>query len=447
MQVKVLLPLLALSFQFINPCSPQNKPTRTPTETDTIHDVQITCLDIVGKPRTHEAEGLFEPSEKAVITASVTSEVTQVLVGEGDAVAEGDPVVMLSGADLQLRADLLRAQQKEIDARLKKSQADLKSLGKVEDRPVSNEETKFLDEEDYATPPPEPKQYGPAETSKKPSTLNELVDVLAAMSERYAKKVEILDKQLLDLTQKSPVKGIVVKVHASAKNHVDERTALVEIAQTDPMSVVFQLPEDVANFVDKHSTVTVTLVDAPKITGEGNVFFIDPNVDQSKRTITIKAHVANLKNDIKGGQKATVVVATRKVDEHKMVSKKALVFDKKKIYLYFVEVNQARMHEVKTTGKEDPKGRVEVMTDLTSDDPIIINKPETLMNGAFVRIVGEKNAVCETHRTLVEDPVVEDSRESTGGGVATSTGTGTKTGVGSGVDIPTPTGDVPGGGF
>lgn len=459
MQAKILLPLLALSFQFINPCSPQNKPTRTPSETDTVYDVKVTCLDIVGVPRTHDVSGEFEPSEVAVVTASVTSEVTQVLVEVGDTVVENDPVVMLSGADLQTKLDLLKAQSKEIDARLKKAQGDFKSLGKVEDRPVTVDEAKFLDEEDFATPPPEPKQYGPAEETKKPNTLRELVDVLTAMSERYAKKVEVLEKQLADLTQKSPVNGIVTKVHASAKNHVDERTALLEISRTDPMSVVFALPEDVASFVDKHSTVTVSVVDEPRIAVDGTVYFIDPNIDTTHKTITMKAHVTNPKNLIKGGQKANVIVSTRKVDESKFVDKKALVFEKKKVLLYYVEMNQARVREIRAVGKEDKKGRMEVEVDLSNEDPIILDKPEGLMNGSFVKILPEYAKACDRGVSGLDASTETDAGEFTdeatsditGSDTATSTAKSTGTGK-SGVQdksksVDTTTGDVPGGGY
>lgn len=394
MHAKVIIPLFALGFQFINPCSPQNRPTRVPTDTDTIYDVQVVCIDTTGKPRTHDAEGEFEAAERAVITAAIESEVSQVLVGEGDSVIEGDPLIMLSGADLQNRIDLVKAEQKEVDARLKKAQSELKLLGKDEDKPMSIEDAKFLDEEDTTAPPPEPKNYGPAEPAQKTGTLREFIDVLSAMSERLAKKIEILEKQISDLTQKSPVKGIVTKVYVAATNKVDEKSALLDIVKTDPMSVVFSLPEDVANFVDKHSTVSVSLVDAPKITGEGTVYFIDPNLDNIKKTITIKAHVSNTGNEIKGGQKAKVTVSTRKIDEKKFLPKTALIFEKKKVYVYYVETNQARQKEVQVVGKEDDKGRFEIMTDLTSDDPVIVKKPEALLNGAFVKIMPEKENGC-----------------------------------------------------
>lgn len=49
---------------------------------------------------------------------------------------------------------------------------------------------------------------------------------------------------------------------------------------------------------------------------------------------------------------------------------------------------------MQVVGKEDDKGRFEIMTDLTSDDPVIVKKPEALLNGAFVKIMPEKENGC-----------------------------------------------------
>jgi multidrug efflux pump subunit AcrA (membrane-fusion protein) len=383
---KSLIAIMAIAFQIANPCSEKNKPQmREPGATDPVYEVEVVYPEHSATPRTHTVDGQFEASEVVYVTAGFAGEVSQVLVNEGDTVAENDPVVILSNADLNDTLDLARARLKEVDAHLKKALSSLRALGD-DDRPVTTEETRFLDDEDTLNVPPPPKNYGPADDSdKKPSTLRELIATLEATSERLGKQIEVMEKKLLGLTHTSPVGGVVVKKHVAEKTKVAEQNSMLEIAKTDPMSVVFKLPDDVASFVDKHSTVKVTPVDAPDVNAEGTVYFIDPNVNTLTRTIEIKAHVVNDQGLIKGGQKAKVVVATRKIDQIMALPKKTLVYENKKMFLYIVDGSQARLREVKV-GKDLGTGQIEVISSLTVDDAIIVNRPAALKNGSFVKI-------------------------------------------------------------
>lgn len=386
MHARPLIAIIALAFQLANPCSEKNKPqVREPGETDPVYEVEVVYPENSATPRTHLVDGQFEASEVTYITAGYAGDVSQVLVNEGDTVAENDPLVILSNSDLNDALDLARARQKEVDAHLKKAQSSLRALGE-DDRPVTVEETRFLDDDDLNVTPPPPKPYGSADdTNKKPNTLRELIATLEASSERLGKQIEILEKKLLNMTHNSPVSGIVIKKHVAEKTKVAEQNNMMEIARTNPMSVVFKLPEDVASFVDKHSTVKVSPVDAPDVSGEGTVYFIDPNVNTLTRTIEMKAHVANDKGLIKGGQKAKVEVATRKIDQIMSLPKKTLVYENKKMFLAIVDGNQARLREVKV-GKDLGQGNIEVISNLSVDDAIIVNRPAGLKNGSFVKI-------------------------------------------------------------
>lgn len=379
----LIIPLMAVSFTFVNPCDPPKEQEIQPTENDVIHDVTVIYPEFKSVPRAYSVEGVFAPSEVTTITANANGTIEELFVREGDSVQINDPVVSLSNTETLDMIDLKRALLKEYQARLNEVQAKLEA-SRGEDRPLPIRETEFLDEEPLGAPVTKP--FGSAsEQETKPQTFKELAEVLESAMDRLQKEADYLDRLLLNLTQNSPVSGVVTKIHVSAGNKVKEQDKLVEISQTNPLSVTFMVPDSVASFVDKNSTVKVEPLDAQEFKGEGTVYFISPNVDTASGRIEIKATVSNDEGRMKGGQKAQVHLATRKMDRVIVLPKRVLHFEDNKTYVFTVFHNQAKLVSVEP-GEETPDGQVQIFGDLRVDDPIVIDRPVELKHDSYVRV-------------------------------------------------------------
>lgn len=377
-------PLLGLSFSFVNPCTPQSKGPKTAKIPDKVFEVSVVHPEFSTVAQDYAVDGQFDASEVSVVTANSIGEISEVLVNEGDAVTKDDPLVVLSNTTLLELIDLKRARAKEFTTRLKETQTRLtRNYG--EDIPATVEDTLFLDEEPVDEMQQQ-KDYGTATpTQNKPASLKVLAEVLETTADSLNKQADALDRKLLELSHTSPVSGVVTKVHVTPGNGVREQDKLIEISQMDPMSVTFLLPDEVASFIDKHSVVKVSPVDAPEVVGEGTVYFISPNIDPANGKIEVRAHVSNPDLRIKGGQKATIKVATRKMDRVIVLPKQVLYFENGKTYVFIVFKDQAKLVEVEASSP-DEKGQVQIAGDLKVDDAIIINRPMDLVHNSYVKV-------------------------------------------------------------
>jgi multidrug efflux pump subunit AcrA (membrane-fusion protein) len=380
----LFIPLLALSFTFVNPCSPNSRfVNKEPKPTDRIYDVEVIYPKFNDVPRVHEVAGIFEPAEVSVVTAVGDGAVEQILVSVGDKVLKDDPLLKLSGKNLSDLAELKRLRVKELELRLKKARASFQNMA-VPDRPVMQEEVDFLDEEPLDESASRRDFENTAKKEEEPSSLKGLVEVLETMIARLSKEVEILEGKIRLLAQGSPVTGVVSKIFTAEKNHVQEGDQLLEVSRLEPMLVAFDLPQDVASFVDKYSKVKVAPQDAPAIEGDGTVSFISPNVDSAKGTIQLKAELSNPDLKIKGAQQARVKIETRKVDAVMGVPLKAVVKDADKTFIYVVQGNFVKRVEARVL-RDLEGGHVEIVADVRVDDPVVVNPPVDLADGAFVR--------------------------------------------------------------
>lgn len=376
--------LLALSFSFVNPCSPDNKST-APSSNDTIHQVQTVKPTFKSVSKTYKAKGEFTPSELTYITANARGTIEQIYVDVGDRVSKDDPITAIANNQIIEMIDIKRSRIAELQARLDQAQGRVADAD-GEDLPTTIEDTMFMDE-DPIDEPTANKNFGDSNTKpESPRTVKGMIDILETTIARLTKEASALDRQMLDLVQNSPVSGVVTAKLVSDNNLVKPQDKLIEIAQTNPLSVTFKLPDNIASYVDKNSKVKVFPTDAPEFTGSGTVYYINPNIDQASKTIEIKAHISNPDNRIKGGQQAEVTVSTRKTDRVIVLPKEVLHQEDNKTYVFIVYRNKAKLVQV-TTGEEDEQGNVQIFGDLRVDDPIIIKRPPELKHNSFIKVV------------------------------------------------------------
>lgn len=381
----VIAPLLAISFTFVNPCSKKAAQySPTPKQDDEVFEVSVIYPQFKNLPRLYKSEGVFDVSEKVVIKAKASGKVEELFVSEGDVVEKGDPLFVIDSNDLQDEIDLKRLKIKELTSRLKILKGKLDGVSSA-DMPVSNEDVEFLDDDfiDQDTPQ---KNYGTAQKKELPETVQDLAKLVEDMIKRFDKEVLILEKRLLDLSHKSPADGVVTAVFEAEKNNVSYKDQVIEVSQINPLSVKFFLPSDVASFIDKQTEVALTLKDNPDVKSKGTVYFIAPNVDPTKKTIEVRAHMTNEDGKIKGGQKADIEVLTRKIDRVLILPKQALVYENGKTFLFVIKGSQAKLLEVEK-GRELDNKMVEVIADISVDDPVVVERPMDLKNKSFVKII------------------------------------------------------------
>jgi multidrug efflux pump subunit AcrA (membrane-fusion protein) len=399
--------LLAFSFTFVNPCSQEGK-IQKPKSSDKIYEVTVVYPKFISVPKKYFVQGRLDVSETSFVTANTTGDVEQIFVTEGDHVEKNDPIIALSNVHILEQIDLKRAKIKEYQARLADAEAKISGL-EGEDRPVAIEETQFLDEEPIDEPVV--KDFGDANDAlPQPQTLKTLSEVLDKHIDVLTKEADILDRRLLELNQSSPVNGVITKILVSDRNKVKEQDRLIAISQINPLSVTFKVPQETANYIDKHSTVTVTPKDAPDMKAIGTVYYIGPNIEAKSGKVEIRAHVANENGNLKGGQETDVFVSTRKMGRVVVLPKSVVHYDEDKQTNVFIAFrNQAKLVEI-SLGEDMGNNNIQIHGDLRVDDPIIIDRPKELKHNSFVKMVEQKPGL-ERLEKIVKEAAPEEITE------------------------------------
>ncbi len=380
----IMLPLVALSFSFVNPCQKAPDKGLTPAPSDKIFDVSVIHPEFKSISKTHSVDGTIDVSAVNTVTAAGPGALEQIFVNEGDTVAQGDPLTTISNTELMDLITIKRAKVTEVQAKLDEVRARLEGSPQG-DQPTSADDNTFLDED--ATDKPVKTPFGPADaTVTPPKTLAAMVTYLQARVDTLTKQADELDHQLQSLSQVSAVNGVVTKIIASKGNRVNAQDKILEISTTNPMSVTFFLPENVASHIYKTAKVSVTPTTASDLNATGTVYFISPNIDTTTSTFEIRAHIDNPDGRIKGNQKANVQVATNRMDRVVVLPKNVIAYENSKPTIFIVYKDQAKQINV-TLGDATDDGQVQVYGDLRVDDPIIVGRPADLKNNSFVKII------------------------------------------------------------
>lgn len=363
---------------------------------DIVFEVSTTFPRFVEKPRLVTGEGKFSASDELVVKAELAGKVEKIFIQEGDRVSVGDPLCLMKSEDLIMELETRQAQLKEAEAALDYDHRRLEvpGLPPPGNKPEEENEPFFVDEE----APQKNQQEKPVEVGEKqnpsdpktlePRDLPETIRLNETRIERLNKELDQIEGQLQKLTVTSAIAGVVRKRNITEGSSILPGEALFEIINPDPITLTFNVPQEVSSYVDKLVKVEASPLSAPELTLEGSVFFISPAIDPVQKTLEMRIHLPNEKGLIKAGQEGQARVATRKIEKVLVVPVRALVREGSDDYIYLVSGREARKTKVI---RREPLGDSEISIDanIRIDEPIIIRGHDQLKDGSFVKITSE----------------------------------------------------------
>lgn len=214
--------------------------------------------------RAEEIQGLVVPLKSVSVASPVLQEVVdQVLVEEGDAVKEGQPIV-------QLRAE--------------------KEALQVEQYHKLVEQKSFV-------------AKGAAALAKDKMMSREAV--LEKETELQLAEINLRQAQVLlkEKTVRSPLNGIVVKKYKESGESVDRAEKLLDIVNIDEVYVQFYVDPKLLNVIKENQIVPVGFPVIGEQKFAGKVAFVDPRIDATSGLFRVKLLVANPGHAIKPGMR------------------------------------------------------------------------------------------------------------------------------------------------
>jgi multidrug efflux system membrane fusion protein len=218
--------------------------------------------------------GTVQAFNTVTVHVRVDGELKKVAFTEGQDVHAGDLLAQVDPAPFQTALEQTVAKKAQDEAQLANAQLDLKRDTDLVQQKIATQQT-----------------Y---------DTQKAFVDQLAATVKADQASIDSAKVQLDYTTITSPLEGRtgIRQVDQGNIVHAVDVNGLVVITQLHPISVVFTLPEQALNEIQKESSsneVTVLAVDRDNTTqlGEGKLAVIDNQIDTTTGTIRLKATFAN----------------------------------------------------------------------------------------------------------------------------------------------------------
>ncbi len=246
--------------------------------------VRVEAVDLVDRI---EATGQLIPEDSAAIAAEVAGRVTGIRIDEGEAAGEGDVVLDIDPERRALERDRARAQLDQAQATLREQEREYKRIQELHGRNVASERQ---------------------------------LDAVVAQLELARSRVDaaraelrVAERALEDASVKAPFAGLIAKRLVSTGEYVAQAQPLFELVALDPIQVEFHVNEVDSGRVRRGQRVDVRVAPYPGEVFQAKVDVVSPTIDETSRTLRLKATMENADGRLRPGLFARVDlgVATR----------------------------------------------------------------------------------------------------------------------------------------
>jgi len=306
---------------------------------------------------TLEAIGSFLPEDEVTVGAEVDGTIKKLFVDEGAIVQKTQPLLEIDDEKFRLVVDETSAQLRESHARLANSQSTLARMTKLLQDGVVDQQ-----------------RFDDARTQ---------VALHQAAVEKLQALLNQVQKSLRDTHVVAPMEGIVSTRMVAVGEYVKVGAALLKIVDSNPLKLVFSLPEKDAGLIRSGQKVIISTRVYPGATFDGSIYFINPKIDTATRTIEVKAWVDNSAYKLRPGFFVDVTVMLDK-RQALVLPESAVTVREGRIIAMAVENGKVVYRRVTPGVRFD--GKVEVLDGVSTNDTIVIYGRSEITEGTNVKV-------------------------------------------------------------
>ncbi|PEN14661.1 efflux transporter periplasmic adaptor subunit [Longibacter salinarum] len=309
------------------------------------------------EPTVYRYSGTIQGARRIPLSTKMMGTITSLDVEAGDRVRRGQTLV-------QVRSQNVRAQKRQVEARLQEARAALKNAK------TNFERIESLKAKDSATQ----KEFDDAETG----------------FERAKARVEALESQLAEIndtldysTITSPIDGFVVEKRAEEGALATPGRPLLVVETLDELKAVVQVPEAEINRFKMGESVNVEIGAADDATLSGEVTQINPGGNYASRQFEVQVKLnRDDAGDIKSGMYAEVLYPVEEAPTL-TVPADAIVHRGQLTGLFAVHDSTALLRWVRVG--EQRGDRIEVLSGLRPGETYIADATGRILDGQTVR--------------------------------------------------------------
>ena len=334
-----------------------------------------------------DASGYVTPRRRATVSAKVTGKLEEVLVEEGDEVAEGQIVAHLDDADAQAQLAAARAELEVARAALVELEVELDDARRTLRRVRGLHRDGVASEEELDR----------AETAEAAR-----VAALALARRRVEATqaaVAVADRAVENHVVRAPFAGIVVSKDAQGGEMVSPvsagggytRTGIATIVDMDSLEIEVDVNESYIARVEPGQPVEATLDAYPEWRIPASVITVIPTADRQKATVRVRIAFAALDPRILPDMGVRVAFREeadedqRQAREGVLIPHSALVTDGGTSFVYVVGPEE-RVERRAVSAASSEGDEAQVRAGLRPGEQIVADPPSTLADGTPVRV-------------------------------------------------------------
>jgi len=315
---------------------------------------RVIALDVTDRI---EATGELLAKERAQIAAEVGGRVTEILIDEGSAAAQGEAVLTIDPERRTLERDSARARVTESHAALREQERDYERIRELHQRNVASQT-----------------QLDQVETKLK-----------LARSRRAAAEAELgmQERALADAVVRAPFAGLIADRLVSRGEYVTPGQQLFELVSLDPIEVEFHLTEVDSGRVKLGNDVGVRVAPFPDETFSAQVTIVSPTIDPRTRTLRVKAQLENADGRLRPGLFARVDLGIARREDVPMIAEEAVLQRADGAVVFrALDDNRVERRVIELGAYHD--GMVEIAKGLAPGDLVVLRGQAGLADGQLV---------------------------------------------------------------
>jgi membrane fusion protein (multidrug efflux system) len=203
-------------------------------------------------------------------------------------------------------------------------------------------------------------------------------------------ELELARARLDKSTISAPFDGVVGLRKVSVGDFVDAGDEVVNVEQIDPLKADFRVAESYLGAVRPGQRIELGVDAFPGQAFTGEVYAIDPLIDEAGRSILLRAKLPNPDHVLRPGLFARVTLVLNEREGAIQVPEQALVPQGQDQFVFKVEDGKAAFTKVTTGIRRE--GMVEIIEGLAPDDEVVTAGQLKIRDGAEVQPVPQAEA-------------------------------------------------------
>lgn len=201
--------------------------------------------------------------------------------------------------------------------------------------------------------------------------------------------LELMRQQLDDCEIRAPFDGLLGDRLVSPGQVITRSTRITTLIDISPIKIDFRVPERLIGRLRIGQTIALRVPAYPDESFEGEVFFIDNEVDPATRSVLVKAMNPNPDHRLRPGMFGNLDLVLHTRENAVVIPDAALIKQGDRTFVFVIDENDTAQMRPISTGIR-MAGRVEVTSGLAAGERVVREGIQKLGPGSPVQIVPDE---------------------------------------------------------